>query len=58
MNTYTVTQDGSAFQVREGDANGPVIATFSNKLAAERFAENKRKADEGARNIPPADRPA
>ena len=27
MNTYTVTQDGSRFEVRVGDANGPVVAT-------------------------------
>jgi hypothetical protein len=39
---YTVTQDNSAFHVREGDASGPIIATFSNRLAAERFAESKR----------------
>ena len=27
MNTYTVTQDGSRFEVRVGEANGPVAAT-------------------------------
>ena len=42
MSTYTVTQDGSRFEVRVGDANGPVVATFSNRLAAETFAEKQR----------------
>jgi hypothetical protein len=35
MSTYVVVPDDSMFAVRLGDANGPVIATFSNKLAAE-----------------------
>ena len=48
MNTYTVTQDGSRFEVRVGDANGPVVATFSNRLAAETFAEKQRVKDQGA----------
>ena len=45
MSTYVVTQDGSMFAVRLGDKNGPVIATFSNKLAAETFAEKQRVKD-------------
>ena len=53
MAEYIVTQDNSAFHVRIGDASGPVIATFSNRLAAERFAENKRSADESSRTSPP-----
>jgi hypothetical protein len=48
MNTYTVTQDGSRFEVRIGDANGPVVATFSNRLAAETFAEKQRVKDQAA----------
>ena len=56
MNTYTVTQDGSRFEVRVGDANGRVVATFSNKLAAETFAGKQRVIDEGAANISPEDR--
>jgi hypothetical protein len=48
MNTYTVAQDGSRFEVRVGDANGPVVATFSNRLAAETFAEKQRVKDQGA----------
>ncbi len=38
MSTYVVTQDGFRFEVLGGDANGRVITTFSNKLAAETFA--------------------
>lgn len=45
MSTYVVTQDGSMFAVRLGDKDGPVIATFSNKLAAETFAEKQRVKD-------------
>jgi hypothetical protein len=48
MNTYAVTRDGSRFEVRVGDANGPVVATFSNRLAAETFAEKQRVKDQGA----------
>ena len=48
MNTYAVTQDGSRFEVRVGDANGRVVATFSNRLAAETFAEKQRVKDQGA----------
>jgi hypothetical protein len=47
MNTYTVTQDGARFEVRAGGANGPVVATFSNRLAAETFAEKQRVKDQG-----------
>ena len=48
MNTYIVTQSGSMFEVRVGDANGRVLATFSNKLAADKFAEKQRATDESA----------
>lgn len=56
MTTYVVTRDESRFEVRAGDANGRVIATFSNKLAAETFAEKQRVIDEGAANISQEDR--
>jgi len=46
MSTYVVTQDGARFEVRRGDASGPVVATFSNKLAAETFAEKQRLKDQ------------
>jgi hypothetical protein len=42
MSTYIVTQDGARFEVRLDNASGQVIATFSNKLAAEAFAEKQR----------------
>jgi hypothetical protein len=57
MSTYIVTQDRSRFEVRVDDANGRVVATFSNKLAAETFAEKQRVMDESAANIPPDDKP-
>jgi hypothetical protein len=57
MSTYIVTQDGSMFEVRVDDTNGRVIATFSNKLAAEKFAEKQRLMDKSAANIPPDDKP-
>ena len=57
MSTYVVTQDGSRFEVRVGDSNGRVVATFSNRLAAETFTEKQRVIDEGAANIPPEERP-
>jgi hypothetical protein len=57
MSTYVVAQDGSRFEVRVGDAKGRVVATFSNKLAAEAFAEKQRVADDdGAAKIGPEDR--
>jgi hypothetical protein len=56
MSTYIVVQDGSRFEVRVSDANGRVVATFSNKLAADKFAERQRVIDEGAANIPVEDR--
>jgi hypothetical protein len=58
MSTYIVTQDGARFEVRLDDANGQVIATFSNKLAAEAFAEKQRAIAQGAAETPPADVPA
>ena len=45
------------FEVRVDDTNGRVFATFSNKLAAEKFAEKQRLMDESAANIPPDDKP-
>ena len=48
MTAYTVTQDGARFEVKVGDANGPVVATFSNRLAAETFAEKQRMKEQGA----------
>jgi hypothetical protein len=53
MSTYTVTQDGARFEVRLDDANGQVIATFSNKLAAETFAEKQRALAQGAAEARP-----
>jgi hypothetical protein len=52
MSTYLVTQDGPVFEVRLGDASGRVVATFSNRLAAERFAEQQQARDDSARNHP------
>ena len=46
MATYVVTQDGAFFAVKLGDSSGPVLATFSNRMAAERFAEKKRLKDQ------------
>jgi len=58
MSTYAVVQDGPIFEVKAGDQNGPVVATFSNKLAAERYAEKLREAAaSGAASAPPADKP-
>jgi hypothetical protein len=53
MSTYVVVQDGSMFAVKLGDASGPVIATFSNKLAAETFAERQRAKDRDTPKAPP-----
>ena len=53
MATYVVTQDGAFFAVRLGDSSGPVLATFSNKLAAETFAEKQRLKDQDAAKTPP-----
>ena len=53
MSTYVVTQDGARFEVRRGDASGPVVATFSNKLAAETFAEKQRVKDQDTVQPPP-----
>ena len=41
------------FAVKLGDASGPVIATFSNKLAAENFAEKQRANDQDTPKAPP-----
>ena len=51
MATYVVTQDGAFFAVRLGDSSGPVIATFSNSMAAEAFAEKQRVKDQDAAKI-------
>ena len=48
MSTYIVTQEGARFEVRLDDASGQVIATFSNKLAAEAFADKQRAIAQGA----------
>jgi hypothetical protein len=53
VSTYVVVQDGSMFAVRLGDTSGPVIATFSNKLAAETFEEKKREKDQDTAKTPP-----
>jgi hypothetical protein len=52
MSTYIVSQDGPVFEVRLGDGSGRVVATFSNRLAAERFAEGQQRRDESASNHP------
>ena len=41
------------FAVKLGDANGPVIATFSNKTAAETCAEKQRLKDGDAAKAAP-----
>jgi hypothetical protein len=41
------------FAVRLGDTTGQVIATFSNKLAAETFAEKRRVKDQDSAKTPP-----
>jgi len=53
MATYVVTQDGAFFAVRLGDSSGPVIATFSNSMAAEAFAEKQRVKDRDAAKTTP-----
>ena len=64
MTIYVIIQDESRFEVRVGDANGQVVATFSNRLAAETFAEKQRAKDDEAANslggkppLPSEDRP-
>jgi hypothetical protein len=57
MSTYVVTQDGSRFEVRVGDASGPVLATFSNKPAADKYAEKQRSTSESAA-APPEGKPS
>jgi hypothetical protein len=57
MVAYIVTQEGSGFAVRLTSTTGQVVATFSNKLAADNFAEKQRIKDEAAvRNAPEAER--
>ena len=41
------------FAVKLSAASGPVIATFSNKLAAETFAEKQRAKDQDTPKAPP-----
>jgi len=53
MATYVVTQDGAFFAVRLGDSSGPVLATFSNRMAAETFAEKQRLKDRDATKTAP-----
>ena len=57
MSTYVVTQDGPRFEVRVDDVNGRVVATFSNKQAAEKYAEMQRTADTDASGLPSKDKP-
>ena len=58
MDTYVVTQDGPLFQVRVGNADGQVVGTFSNKLAAETFAEKQRAIAKSVATVLPKDGPA
>jgi hypothetical protein len=58
MSTYVVTQDGPLFQVRVDNVDGRVVGTFSNKLAAETFAEKQRAIAKSVATILPKDRPA
>jgi len=53
MATYVVTQGGAFFAVRLGDSSGPVLATFSNRMAAETFAEKQRLKGQDATKTPP-----
>ena len=46
MVAYVVTQEGNGFAVRR--ISGQLGATFSNKLAADDFAEKQRIKDEAA----------
>jgi hypothetical protein len=58
MSTYVVTAD-VRFQVRMGDENGQVVATFSNRMAAEKYAEVLRRIkDKSIANSPPDDKPS
>jgi hypothetical protein len=41
------------FAVKLSAASGPVIATFSNKLAAETFAEKQRAKEQDTPKAPP-----
>lgn len=47
---YTVTHQDSTFYVRRGNAKGRILATFSNRQAAERFLE-KQMASDAARMV-------
>jgi hypothetical protein len=47
--THTLSlRTGPDLKVRVGDPNGPVVGTFSNRLAAETFTEKNRVKDQGA----------
>ena len=48
MVAYVVTQEGNGFAVRLTSISGQLVATFSNKLAADNFAEKQRIKDEAA----------
>jgi len=52
MATYVIVQDGAFFTVKLGDVSGPIIATFSNKLAADVFIEKQRGKEESAAKAP------
>jgi hypothetical protein len=55
MSTYIIIQNASRFEVRVGDSNGRVVATFSNNLDAQTFAVKRlsREAKKGRRKAPP-----
>ena len=53
MAAYIVTQDGAFFAVRLGDSSGPVLATFSNSMAAEAYAEKQRLKDQDTARTAP-----
>jgi hypothetical protein len=52
MSSYIVTQDGPKFEVRIGGASGQVVATFSNRFAAEKFVEQQQGRDEASGSPP------
>lgn len=50
---YTVTGGETAFHVRRGGAKGHVVATFSNRQAAERFLEGQMASEDAPVAFPP-----
>ena len=53
MATYVIVQDVPFFAVKLGKDSGPVLATFSNRMAAEVFIAKQRDRDVGAAKTPP-----